>query len=372
MLHKERLPRYVATYVDNRGKRRYRFRKRGCESGHFEHHPASKEGQAEYANFLSGEKPAEATKRITVPGSIDALLALYYESTDYRGNAAAVSLAKRQAVLEAFRAKHGHRLVAGARFEKLDKYIAEIATGWLDDKGRRHGGAFAAETARKQIRGMFKYATKLEWRGDNPMDHVDYRPKKTIGFHSWTEAEIAQYQAHYPLGTKQRLALELMLWTGKRRGDATRLGPQHVVGEDLAGRDAKTGKAWILPIAPQLREAIDSMPKGQHLCFIMSERGRAYSAASFGNQFRRWCDDAGLPNCSAHGLRKAISRRMAEENVGNAGIKSVTLHSRDEEVSLYVAAVDQKRLAKQAISLISARQLSSTLPDARQLGAKND
>ena len=371
MLHKERLPPYVSTFVDNRGKRRYRFRKTGCGGRYLEHHPNSKEGKAEYHLLLSGEKASEAIKRVTTPGSIDSLLSLYYESTDYRGNAASTSLAKRHAVLESFRAKHGHRLVASARFDKLDKYIAEIAVGWFDN-GRRHGGAFAAETARKLIRGMFKYATKLEWRGDNPMDHVDYRPKKTSGFHSWTEAEIAQYQARYPLGTKQRLALELMLWTGKRRGDAVRLGPQHVVGEELAGRDEKTGKAWTLPIAPQLREAIDATPQVSHLCFLPSERGRAYSAASFGNQFRRWCNHAGLPNCSAHGLRKAISRRLAEENVGNAGIKSVTLHSRDEEVALYVAAADQKHLAKEAIARISKRQLSSIGLDARQLAAKND
>lgn len=73
---------------------------------------------------------------------------------------------------------------------------------------------------------------------------------------------------------------------------AIKMGPQHIEGGDLMGRDAKTGKAWTLPIAPQLRQAIDAMPKGHHLCFVPSERGRPYSAASFGNMFREWCDDA--------------------------------------------------------------------------------
>ena len=162
--------------------------------------------------------------------------------------------------------------------------------------------------------------------------------------------------------------MELMLWTGRRRSDAITLGPQHVVGETLAGRDRKTGKKWELPIAPQLRVALDALPAGNHLCFIPSERGRAYSAASFGNTFRRWCTAAGLPHCAAHGLRKAISRRMAEEGIGNAGIKSVTLHARDDEVALYVAGADQKRLARDAIGRISDRELSNA-PDKLAKGA---
>lgn len=371
MTRKERLPRYVSSFVDNRGKRRYRFRK-GGQSRYFDAHPNSPAGKVEYAAFLSGNLDDAAEKRKIIPRSVDDLLMRYYGSTDFRGKAKDVSLAKRRAVLEAFRAKHGHRLVRDARYDKLDKYIAEIAAGWVDENGRKHGGPFAAETARKLIRGLFKYAVKLQWRTDNPMDFVEYRPKKTSGFHSWTEAEVAQYQAYWPLGTKQRLAMEICLWTGKRRGDAIKLGPQHIRGDSLWGRDQKTGKEWELPIAQQLREAIDAMPESEHLCFVPSDRGRPYSAASFGNMFRQWCDKAGLPHCSAHGLRKAISRRLAEEGVGNAGIKSVTLHSRDDEVSLYVAAADQKRLARASIDRISERHLSSSHSNARQSNSESD
>lgn len=371
MVRKEKLPRYVSSFIDNRGTRRYRFRKAGLGGGYFESHPNTPAGRAEYVRFLVPVNEAPVAKRQTIPGSVDALLILYYGSTDFRGQAAEVTLTKRRAVLEAFRAKHGHRIVADARFDKLDKYIAQVADGWTDEKGRAHGGAFAAETARKQIHALFKYATKIEWRSDNPMDHVGYRPKKTEGFHSWTEAEIAQYRAHWPLGAKQRLALELMLWTGKRRSDAVTLGPQHVVGNELAGRDKKTGKRWTLPIAAQLRQAIDAMPEMPHLCFLMSERGRAYSAASFGNVFRDWCDAAGLPHCSAHGLRKAISRRMADLNMGNATLKSVTLHSRDEEVAIYTAAADQKRLSRLAIDGVSEWEVSS-MANQNKLNSVND
>lgn len=120
-----------------------------------------------------------------------------------------------------------------------------------------------------------------------------------------------------------------------------------------------------------LQQAIDAMPKSEHLCFVPSERGKPYSAASFGNMFAQWCNAAGLPHCRAHGLRKAISRRLAEEGIGNAGIKSVTLHSRDEEVSLYVAAADQKRLAKTSIDRISERHMSSGADEDLSSNARN-
>lgn len=371
MVRKERLPKNVSSFVDNRGTRRYRFRKAGHVGGYFENHPNTAAGKAEYEAFLSNGSGEKAERRKIIPGSVDALLTQYYGSTDFQGRAQDHTLAKRRAILEAFRAKHGHRLVKDARYDKLDKYIAEVSKPWVDERGKKHGGPFAAESARKQIRGLFKYATKLDWRKDNPMDHIEYRPKKSKGFHSWTEAEIAQYQARWPLGTKQRLALELMLWTGKRRSDAVRLGPQHVRNGMLWGRDLKTDKAWELTIAPQLQEAIDAMPT-EHLCFVPSDRGRPYTAASFGNMFRDWCNEAGLPHCTSHGLRKAISRRLAEEGVGNAGIKSITLHSRDEEVSLYVAAADQKRLQNDAITRISERHLSSGQKSASQKGSSKD
>jgi len=366
MAKKERLPKYVSSFVDNRGTRRYRFRKAGCRSGYFDAHPNTPQGYVEYQAFLAS-KAGSVERREFARGSIGHLVSVYYGSTDFRGNAAEISLAKRRAAIEAFQEKHGHRTVKGATFMALDRYIAGIATRWEDEKGRVHGGPFAAETARKQLRALFRFAVKLQWRSDNPMDHVSFRPKKTEGFHSWTEEEIAQYRARWPLGSKQRLAMELGLWTGKRRNDAVRMGQQHIDGDELRGRDSKTDKPWTLPIAPQLRQAIDAMPKSEHLCFVPSDRGRPYSVASFGNMFRRWCNEAGLPHCSFHGLRKAISRRAAEEGIGNAGIKSITLHSRDEEVSLYVAAADQKRLSRDAIKRISDAELSSANRNARQL-----
>src|SRR2546428_13549259 len=62
----------------------------------------------------------------------------------------------------------------------------------------------------------------------NPAHDVKRIKDETEGFHSWTEDELAQFEAYYAVGTKARLALGLLEWTGTRRGDMVTLGKQHV------------------------------------------------------------------------------------------------------------------------------------------------
>jgi integrase len=78
--------------------------------------------------------------------------------------------------------------------------------------------------------------------------------------------------------------------------------------------------------------------------------GKPFTPAGFGNWFRQRCNEAGLPQCSAHGLRKAAARRLAEAGCSNQQIKSITGHKTDKEVARYTAAADQVRLADQAMA----------------------
>lgn len=354
---------YVTAFLDRHGKERHRFRRAGFQGGYFHHPVGSEEYLAEYHAFMSGQEAPKVVRAKVIPRSIDDLLLRYYGSNDFRGSAQMHTLHNRKAVLEAFRngtvkggARRGAMPVASATFDKMDRVIAKAA----EKKPDGTGGPFAAQFLKKQLTRMFNYAVKLAWIPRNPMDFVSYSAPKTSGYHSITEDEIEQYRARHPLGTKARLAMEILLWTGKRRSDGRILGKQNYRDGMMWGRDQKTGKEWWLPIAPQLREAIDAMPPHDHLCFLVSALGKPYSAASLGNKFRLWFDQAGLPHCTAHGLRKAISRRMAEDlGMGNTGIKSVTLHSNDSEVAVYTAGADQKRLATAAIERLSEWETSN-------------
>jgi integrase len=189
----------------------------------------------------------------------------------------------------------------------------------------------------------------------NPVDLTDRVKYQTEGFHTWTEDEIAQFQARHPLGSKARLALDTMLWTGMRRGDAYRFGPAHVKGERIEYVQEKGGKTLRLPLAPQLRAAIAAMPAVGLRTFLVTEYGRPFTKAGFGNWFRDQCNAAGLPQCSAHGLRKAIARRLAEGGASQRQTKAVGGWSNDRQVATYTAAADQERLAEAGFDHLSGK-----------------
>jgi len=51
-----------------------------------------------------------------------------------------------------------------------------------------------------------KFAIKISLRTDDPTAGIErLKPPKTTGFHSWTDAEIAQYEATHPIGSQARL-----------------------------------------------------------------------------------------------------------------------------------------------------------------------
>jgi integrase len=135
--------------------------------------------------------------------------------------------------------------------------------------------------------------------------------KKTGGFHTWTEDEIAQYKARHPPGTKARLALELCLQTGHARSDVVRMGRQHTRSGKLSMRRQKTNVQFDIPLLPDLVAELERHPKSDQLAYLTTECGKPFSPAGFGNWFRDRCDEAGLPQCAAHGLRKAAAVRHA-------------------------------------------------------------
>jgi integrase len=136
------------------------------------------------------------------------------------------------------------------------------------------------------------------------------RMKNTGGFRTVEESEIAAYESRHPRGSKARLAFELLLQTGAARCDIVRMGWQHVKNGTLSMRRQKTGVQFDIPLLPSLVAELELHPKNQ-LTFLMTEWGKPFTAAGFGNWFRDRCDEAGLPQCAAHGLRKAAAVRRA-------------------------------------------------------------
>lgn len=340
---KPRLPANVTSYVDRHGKERFRYRKAGRPTRSLKGHPGTeKHPSAEYLAIAANKAPAAPR---AAPGTIDDLVARFYRSAAWEG-AGDESKRVRRGIIERFRAKHGSKRVAAVTFEHIEAIL--VATSKKRREGKRIvGGKEAARSLRKQLVRLFALAVRLKMIRANPAAEADpVKVPKTGGHHTWDEAEIAAYQKRHPLGTKPRLALEIILWTGQRRGDARLFGRKHLKGGRVNYTQGKTGTDLWLPAAPDLMEAIKAMAVVGAETFLVTDYGKPFSAAGFGNKMREWCDEAGLPQCSAHGLRKAIARRLAEmTGAGNPGLKSVGGWKNDSEVSTYTEGVDQRKMA---------------------------
>jgi integrase len=135
------------------------------------------------------------------------------------------------------------------------------------------------------------------------------------------------------------------------------MGPQHVRDEVLnwirGKTELTTGIELAIPIHPTLRAIIDATPSG-HLTFLITELGKPFAVAGFGNWFREQCDMANLRHCTFHGLRKAASVRLAEAGCTTHEIAAITGHASLKEIVRYTQTADRKRLAASAMDKMKA------------------
>ena len=337
------LPQWVSEYRDRHGKPRYRFRRKGFAQYLFKCAPGSEGFRQEYEACLQGiaAMPIAPGADRAKTGSFNDLIARYYRSPDFLDPGERTREVYR-GVLERWRAKYGEGMVRDLRTVHVEKMLAEMLPHRT-----------AANMLRKRLSALMKFAIRQGLVSTNAV--LATRPYKveSDGFHAWTEDEIALFEARHPVGMKARLAFDLMLWTGQRGGDARVMGPQHIRNKRLVVTQEKTGATVSLPILAPLAESIVAARSGG-LVFLLSEHGRPFSRKGFGNKFRQWCDEASLPHCSAHGLRKAAARRFAEAGCSNQQIKAWTGHATDSEVSRYTAAADQALLSDAAAQLLMA------------------
>jgi integrase len=352
MPRKRELDPYVSSFVDRTGKERFRFR-RGKISLYLPP-PGSKEYKAAYAK-AKGE--AGVIGKV-VEGTVNDLVSRFYRTVQFRRTSEGWQQTMRQSI-EPFREEYGGDRVEHFRPKDIDKILEDRFEQSVNDKGKKVGGSASAERLREMLMRLFKLAVKLEWIERNPVEQSEPVRHDGPGFHPWEEDDIAAFRARWPLGTKPRLAMELMLWTGARRSDA-HLMPRPKGGR-FRWRAAKTGKLVEMTVAPQLQAAIDAMPELGEQAMIVTEFGKPFSRAGFGNWFGDRCRDAGLEGRTAHGLRKALTRRAAQRNVSQQGLKALGQWENDEEVRTYTESVNRNRLAEEAITAVVEWELNENI-----------
>ena len=330
--------KYVQQWVDRRAGgavARYYFRRKGSKRVPLPGMPGSAEFMAAYQAALAGQivsLPVGVGR--TRAGSIGALVMAYFSSPQFLGLSAGTQQTYRL-ILEKFRVDHGDKPVALLTRQHLNAMLAQ-----------RTGTPAAANHWLRLVKALMVYAVREGFRADNPAVDVErIRGRRSDGLHSWTEAQIGQFEARHLVGTKARLALALGLYTAQRRSDVVRMGRQHVAEGMLTVRQQKTRTILTIPVHAELATIIVATSTG-NMTFLVTEYGRPFTAAGFGGWFRKRCDEAGLPKeCTFHGLRKAACTRLAEAGCSANVIASISGHATLREVERYTKAANQRHLA---------------------------
>jgi integrase len=230
-----------------------------------------------YEAALTGPRNAIGAGR-SKPGSVAFVIAAYLDSQTFFASKSPGTQRMRRGILERFRAAYG------------DRPFALLPPEWIEallDAKPPH----AARSWLATLRSLCKFAVKRGWLRADPTANIKLRAIKGDGFHTLTEDEIAQFEAHHPIGTKPRLAFALLLYTAQRRSDVVRMGRQHIEDGVLMVRQQKTGATLAIPVHPHLQAVLDATPS-EHLTFLVTATGKPYGGNHFSETFREWCDAA--------------------------------------------------------------------------------
>jgi integrase len=223
-------------------------------------------------------------------------------------------------------------------------------------RDRRAVNPGAANNRLKHLSALFGWAVEAGYATTNPARDVRKIRYQSSGYHSWTLAERKQYEERHPIGTKARLALALLLLTGCRRQDMVTLGRQHVRDCWLRFVPQKTmykrSRLSEKPLLPLLTDIIAASPCGD-LTFLVTAHGKPFTANGFGNWFRDRCNEAGLPHCTAHGLRKAGAALAAENGATEQQLMAIFDWDTPRQAAVYTKAASRKRMAGDAMAMLS-------------------
>lgn len=331
--------KFLVADIDRRGNLRRYVRVPGRRKVRLRCPPGTEEFHQEYLAAIAGLGAAAGR---AARGSFRALCILYYGSAAFRALDRSTQDWQRRG-LDGIAQKDGHKPVALMRPRHVRRLRNELAAT-----------PAAANHRRKALKALFAWAVEEEQAAHDPTLGVRKLRYAAKPFHTATEDEIAQYRARHPLGGKARLALELLRYTSGRREDIPRLGPQHIKDGRVRFRQAKNEHRRPveidMPLHPVLAAAIAATPSSGHLTFLVTAFAKPYSAAGFGNAMRDWFDQANLPHCSAHSVRKGTLTELADNEATPHGIMAVGGHSTLEEVENYTRKANRKKLADQAMA----------------------
>ncbi|MCB1510048.1 MAG: tyrosine-type recombinase/integrase [Hyphomicrobiaceae bacterium] len=331
-----RLPKWV-----NESKGYFYFRKPGFKRRSLPGEPWSEPFMREYSAALAGD-PLPVGQGRAESGSTSAVVLAYLASPSFDAIKSHETEASHRRALERFAVKHGSK-----PFRLLDKAgVERVLAGMENTPG-------AARNLRNVLRRMMKWAVAERLIDEDPTALVKVTMPKSDGWHTMTDEERERYRARHPIGTKARACFEILHYTALRVSDARKLGPQHIQGGVIAMTQQKTGGTVTLPLHPDMMVAVNAYtkPSGDNvapLAFLLTHQGKPYTAKGLGNAFKFWCEEAGLPHCSCHSVRKGTLTMLADRSRTVHEIAAYGGHKSLRMVETYTRKADALRLARAA------------------------
>ena len=259
--------RYVNEFIDRHGKLRYYFRRPGSRSVKLPGLPGSIEFMDAYQAALATVAPPPPSSKHVIRGSLAEITAGYFRSASF-ANLSQSSQRLYRIALKPVLEAHGHRLVRDLPKTAARNVIEAIGAS-------RPGMANLTRAALSQV---MAYAIATGVRTDDPFSGLERYRLGT--HHTWTDAEIAQFERRWPLGTRERLAFALLLYTAQRGGDVVRMTRNDIVDSCIRVSQDKARKGTtnelMIPIHPALARALKAGPVVgmQHL--LTDARGRPF------------------------------------------------------------------------------------------------
>lgn len=308
------------------------FQRRGWPSRKIKADFGTPEFWAEYAEILKGDQKPRVVRR-----NFTALIKDYHGSPRYR------NLKPRTALdYDKYTAFIGDRFgpLNPAHMQRKD--VIRLR----DDNASK---PYFANYAVKVMRVLMEHCIDIGWRDDNPAKGVSLIRTDADPRQPWPQALIGEFRKAAPLGTRERLLMELCLSTGQRIGDVLEMRWGDIQDGGITLKQNKTGKRLWVPILPALQEAIDATDRKSVFMLTNLRATNRWSYRGASQAIRKIRDDIGALEFDIHSWRYNAACELVEAGCDDELVAAVTGQS-PKMVAHYTQQIRQRVRAIEAQS----------------------
>lgn len=344
---------YLHRYLTRHGNYIWYVRKPGAHRIRIHGEFGSAEFLAAYDAAIAGLPPPDPKKATS--GSMAWLWDRYIESPAFKTKLSKATRRQRENIAKGVLKKIG-----------VDPCASITKAEIIASRDARANTPAQARNFLDAMRGLFRWALAADHVKVDPTEGVpNPERRQSPGFEAWSQEDVTLYYARWPLGTRERVWIDILLFTGLRRGDAVRLGRQHVRDGVATIKTEKSGYEIEvnITILSELAATISAGPCAD-LAFICNEHRRPFTKESFGNAFGKAARAAGVKK-SAHGVRKLDAATVADNGATEQQMMALFGWKDPKMAAHYAKTADRKRMGKDA-----ARKLRRTDPLCAHPGGK--